>query len=65
VAPMITGMTKHFIYIAPSLNLYTYIFLYFNFFSAPFFHYCLSDGIALFVSKKILSSSSIVRMESG
>jgi hypothetical protein len=52
VAPMITGMTKYFIFHISWI--YILKFLYFNFFLDSFCITFLSDGIATSVSKQIL-----------
>jgi hypothetical protein len=51
VAPMITGMTKHFIFHIRLVSILT--FLYFDFFSGSFCITFLSDGIATSISKQI------------
>jgi hypothetical protein len=52
VAPMIAGMTKHFMFHIRWISILK--FLYFNFFSDSCITF-LSDGIATSVSKQILS----------
>jgi hypothetical protein len=60
VAPMITGMTKHFMF--HILWIYILKFLYFNFFSDSFRITFLSDGIATSISKQILSFLFLIIM---
>jgi hypothetical protein len=52
-APMITGMTRHFIFNICWISILR--FLYFNFSSVSFCIKFLPDGIATSVSKQILS----------
>jgi hypothetical protein len=54
VAPMITGMTNHFMFHILWISILR--FLYFNFFSASFCITFLSDGIATSINKQVVSS---------
>jgi hypothetical protein len=60
VAPMITGMTKYFMFHIHWISILT--FLYFNLFSDSFCITFLSDGIATSISKQILSVMFLIIM---
>jgi hypothetical protein len=53
VAPMVNGMTKHFILHISWISIITR-FLHFKFFLASFFIVFLSDGIATSINEQIL-----------
>jgi hypothetical protein len=60
VAPMITCMTKHFMFHIRRISILK--LLYFNFFSDSFCITFLSDGIATSISKQILSFLFLIIM---
>jgi hypothetical protein len=60
VAPMITGMTIHFMFHIRWISILK--FLYFNFFSDSFCTTFLSYGIATSISKKMLSFMFLIVM---
>jgi hypothetical protein len=60
VAPVITGMTKHFIFHIRWISILE--FLYFNFFSDSFCIIFLSDGITTSNRKLILSFMFLIIM---
>jgi hypothetical protein len=60
VTPMITGMTKHFMFYIRWISVLK--FLYFNFFSDSFCITFLSDGIDTSISKQTLSFLFLIIM---
>jgi hypothetical protein len=60
VAPMITGITKHFMFHIHWISILK--FLYFNFFSDSFCITFLSDGIVTSISEQILSYMFLIIM---